>query len=68
MRATRPLLVVVMSTLMATAALAAVRVHHVEPRELHAGWTEADPNAYVGQSFVACADSLVYSEFLPAEA
>lgn len=50
--------------LAASGCFAAVQIYHIEPREYHAGWTVAGPSTYVGQSFVACADSLDYIEWL----
>jgi hypothetical protein len=52
----------------ALTALANVRVHDVAPYKCYEGWTAGGPNSYVAQQYVACADSLVYTEFLPAEA
>ena len=46
--------------ILVASAVAATRAYFVEPKECHVGWTPEDE--YVGQSFVACADSISYLE------
>ena len=58
---------VIVSAIAASVGMAATRAYFVEPRELYAGWTEAGPNAYVGQTFVANVDSIAYIEWFCAE-
>jgi len=57
---TVPLLVALLA---ASSGLAATRAYFVEPKTAANGWTEADPNAYVGQTFVANVDSIAYIEW-----
>ncbi len=52
----------------ALTALANVRVYDIAPYKCYEGWTAGGPSSYVGQQFVACADSLVYAEFFAAVA
>ena len=52
-----------MALLAASSGLAATRAYFVEPKTAANGWTEADPNAYVGQTFVANVDSIAYIEW-----
>jgi hypothetical protein len=47
------------------AVTANVRVYDVAPYKCYEGWTALD--GYVGQQFVACADTLVYAEFFAGQ-
>ncbi|MFO7675447.1 MAG: hypothetical protein R6X12_03920, partial [bacterium] len=47
--------------------LAATRVYFVEPKTATNGWTEADPNAYIGQTCTANVDSIAYIEWFVGE-
>ncbi len=49
-------------------ASANTKLYDIVPYKCYEGWTAGVPNAYVGQQFVACADSLVYAEFFAAMA
>lgn len=60
-------LVAVALVMAAGLGTATTRAYFVEPRELHAGWTEAGPSTYIGQGFVANVDSIYYIEWFVGE-
>lgn len=61
MKGLMPLLALVVMVASATS-----RVCDIAPYKCYKGWTAGGPNSYVGQQFVARADSLVYAEFFAA--
>jgi hypothetical protein len=63
----RPRLTAVAIAIIVSLGIAATRAYFVEPKTSANGWTEADPNAFVGQSFVANVDSIYYLEWFVAE-
>jgi hypothetical protein len=65
--AVRPRLVALAVAIAVSLGMAATRAYFVEPKTPTSGWTEADPNAFVGQSFVANVDSIYYLEWFVGE-
>jgi hypothetical protein len=65
--AVRPRLVALAVAIAVSLGMAATRAYFVEPKTPTSGWTEADPNAFVGQSFTANVDSIYYVEWFVAE-
>jgi len=55
----------VLTAVLAIAALAATRAYFVEPRECNVGWTPEDE--YVGNTFRANVDSIYYIEWFVGE-
>jgi hypothetical protein len=51
----------------ASIGVAVTPAYLVEPKTLTSGWTESDPNACVGQSFVANVDTVCYVEWFVGE-
>jgi hypothetical protein len=67
MEAVRPRLVALAVAIAVSLGVAATRAYFVEPKTPTSGWTEANPNAFVGQSFVANVDSIYYLEWFCGE-